>query len=65
MKEVVVVGGGVAAKGFLSAAVKLHPEAKFTFVRKNEKAPVPCGIPYAFGTFDNPYDKASSAKALL
>lgn len=65
MKKIIVVGGGVAAKGFLSAGVKLHPEANFTFIRRNEKAPVPCGIPYAFGTLENPYDNVSSDQGLL
>jgi NADPH-dependent 2,4-dienoyl-CoA reductase/sulfur reductase-like enzyme len=65
MKQVVVVGGGVAAKGFLSAAVKLHEDTQYTFIRKNAKAPVPCGIPYAFGTLADPYDNVSSDKALL
>ncbi len=64
-KQIVVVGGGVAAKGFLSAGVKLHPEANFTFIRRNEKAPVPCGIPYAFGTLKNPYENVSSDQGLL
>lgn len=65
MKSVVVVGGGVAAKGFLSAGLALHKDTKFTFIRNCEKSPVPCGIPYAFGTLENPYDNVSSDQGLI
>ena len=59
MKHVVVVGGGVAAKGFLSSAMSFYEDTKFTFIRNVEKGPVPCGIPYAFGTLKSPYDNVS------
>ncbi|MFA6808742.1 MAG: FAD-dependent oxidoreductase, partial [Eubacteriales bacterium] len=65
MKQVLVIGGGVAAKGFLSSAVKFYTDTKFTFIRKNKKGPVPCGIPYAFGTLESPYDNVSPDDDLL
>ncbi|MBM7562592.1 NAD(P)/FAD-dependent oxidoreductase [Fusibacter tunisiensis] len=49
MKKVVVVGGGVAAKGFLGASIALNRDVAYTMIRKNTRGPVPCGIPYAFG----------------
>ncbi|BEP30014.1 FAD-dependent oxidoreductase [Helicovermis profundi] len=65
MKHVVVVGGGVAAKGFLSSAVAIHSDVKYTFIRKTEFGPVPCGIPYAFGTLDSPMDNISPDTGIL
>lgn len=65
MKNVVIIGGGVAAKGFLGAAFALEKDTKFTVIRSNAKGPVPCGIPYAFGTLDDPMKNQSSDKKLL
>ncbi|MCD6436401.1 MAG: FAD-dependent oxidoreductase [Clostridiales bacterium] len=65
MKSVVVIGGGVAAKGFLSAGMALHKDTKFTFIRNCEKSPVPCGIPYSLGTLKDPYDNTSSDQPLI
>ncbi|MBN2259061.1 MAG: FAD-dependent oxidoreductase [Clostridiales bacterium] len=65
MKHVVVIGGGVAAKGFLEAGVAFNKDTKFTFVRDCEKSPVPCGIPYTFGTLESPYDNTAQDKGLI
>lgn len=48
-----VIGGGVATKGFLSAALDFHEDIEITVIRKYERAPVPCGIPYVIGTLDS------------
>ncbi len=53
MKQIIIIGGGVASKGFLSAALDFHKDIKLTVIRNFEKAPVPCGIPYAFGSLDS------------
>lgn len=65
MKHIVVVGGGVAAKGFISSALALHNDVKYTFIRKTEFGPVPCGIPYAIGTLESPYDNISPDTGIL
>lgn len=65
MKKIVVVGGGVAAKGFLGAASSFLKDAQFTMIRSNPRGPVPCGIPYAFGTLDDPNMNQSPDKPLL
>ena len=65
MKNVVVIGGGVGAKGFLGAATSMYDDVKFTFIRKTELGPVPCGIPYAFGTLNSPYDNVSPDTGIL
>ncbi len=65
MKQVVIIGGGVAAKGFLGAAFAFEKDTYFTVIRSNAKGPVPCGIPYAFGTLDDPMKNQSSDKKLL
>lgn len=65
MKHVVVIGGGVAAKGFLSSALALYNDVKFTFIRKEEVGLVPCGIPYAIGTLNSPFDNTSPDTGLL
>jgi NADPH-dependent 2,4-dienoyl-CoA reductase/sulfur reductase-like enzyme len=65
MKKVVIVGGGVAAKGFVNASMALHDDIEYTIVRSNARGPVPCGIPYAFGTLKDPNENVSSDKKLL
>ena len=65
MKKVVVIGGGVAAKGFASAALALHDDIDLTVIRSNKRGPVPCGIPYAFGTLKDANDNISSDQGLI
>ncbi|MBN2795234.1 MAG: FAD-dependent oxidoreductase [Clostridia bacterium] len=65
MKKIVVVGGGVAAKGFLGAAFELHHDVEYTLIRRNKKGPVPCGIPYGFGTLESPEQNQSPDKSLM
>ncbi|MBN2898826.1 MAG: FAD-dependent oxidoreductase [Clostridia bacterium] len=65
MKKVVVIGGGVAAKGFLGSALNLHKNTEYTLIRSNARGPVPCGIPYAFGTLDDPNKNQSGDDALI
>ncbi len=65
MKKIVVIGGGVAAKGFASAALALHDNIDLTIIRNEKRSPVPCGIPYAFGTLKDSNDNISSDKGLL
>lgn len=48
--DIVVLGGSAA--GFTAAitARRHYPERSITLVRKEEAVPIPCGIPYVFGT---------------
>jgi len=59
MKKIVVIGGGVAGKSFVSTSKKLNEEATYVVIRSNLRGPVPCGIPYALGTLENPNDNLS------
>lgn len=65
MEKVVVIGGGVAAKGFLNAMFDFHDHVEYTVIRSNKRGPVPCGIPYAFGTLEDPNQNQSSDQAML
>lgn len=48
--DVLVVGGGPG--GFVSALLtkRLSPDKSVALVRRDEKAIIPCGVPYVFGT---------------
>ncbi len=51
--EIVVIGG--SAGGFTAAmtARRQYPDKDILVIRKDEKALVPCGIPYIFGTLSS------------
>ena len=65
MKKVVIIGGGVGAKSFASTASKLYSDLDVTMVRSNKRGPVPCGIPYALGSMENPNDNQSPDKPFI
>jgi len=48
--EILIVGG--SASGFAAAftARRHYPNASIAIIRQEDKTPVPCGIPYIFGT---------------
>jgi NADH oxidase (H2O2-forming) len=52
--DVLIVGG--SASGFAAAvtARRHYPDASISVVRQEEKALIPCGIPYIFGTLGSP-----------
>ena len=56
MKEVdvLVIGGSAAGIPAAITAKRHYPEAMLAVIRREDKVPVPCGIPYVFGTLDSP-----------
>jgi NADH oxidase (H2O2-forming) len=52
-KRIVIIGGGPSGVTSAITARRYYPEADITLVRKEEKALIPCGIPYMFGTLDS------------
>ena len=51
--DVLIIGGSAAGLVSALAAKSHYPEKKVTMVRKDEKAVIPCGIPYIFGTLNS------------
>lgn len=66
MKEadVVVIGGSAAGITAAKTCRKHYPEKNVLLVRKEEQVPIPCGIPYVFGTVDSPQKNIIPDKAL-
>jgi len=52
-KNIVIIGGGPAGVTAAITARRYYPETHITLIRKEEKALIPCGIPYMFGTLDS------------
>ncbi|MFW5878761.1 MAG: FAD-dependent oxidoreductase [Myxococcota bacterium] len=48
--KIVVVGGSAAGIAAAVTARRHHPDHSIRLVRKEPQVPVPCGIPYVFGT---------------
>lgn len=51
-EDVVVVGGSVAGLVAAKTCRRHYPDKRVLLLRKEEKVPIPCGIPYVFGTVD-------------
>ena len=48
--DVAIVGGSAAGLTAAITARRHYPDKKITLVRKEKLVPIPCGIPYIFGT---------------
>jgi NADPH-dependent 2,4-dienoyl-CoA reductase/sulfur reductase-like enzyme len=51
--EVLVVGGSAAGIVAATTGKSFHPDKDFMLIRKEQKAVVPCGIPYIFGSLES------------
>jgi len=67
MKKIDLLVVGCSAAGIVAAltARKYNKNASITVVRKEEKALVPCGIPYIYGTLKDPAKDIIPDKLLL
>lgn len=52
--DVLIIGGSAAGIPAAATAKGHYPDAAVALVRQESKVPVPCGIPYIFGTLDSP-----------
>ena len=52
--DVLVIGGSAAGIPAATTAKRHYPDRTVALVRKEDKVPVPCGIPYVFGTLESP-----------
>ncbi|MFP3860995.1 MAG: NAD(P)/FAD-dependent oxidoreductase [Bacteroidales bacterium] len=52
-KHIVIIGGGPSGVTAAITARRYYPESDIILLRTEEKALVPCGIPYIFGTLDS------------
>ncbi len=51
--DVVVIGGSAAGIPAAITARRYYQDKKILIIRKDEKVPIPCGIPYIFGTVNS------------
>ena len=52
--DILIVGGSAAGFSAAITARRHYPDATMAVVRQEAKTPVPCGIPYIFGTLGSP-----------
>ena len=52
--DILIVGGSAAGFSAAITARRHYPDATMAVIRQEDKTPVPCGIPYIFGTLGSP-----------
>jgi NADPH-dependent 2,4-dienoyl-CoA reductase/sulfur reductase-like enzyme len=52
--DILVIGGSAAGATAALTARRHSPEKEVTLMRQEEVVPIPCGIPYIFGTLGSP-----------
>jgi len=62
--DVVVVGGGVAGSAVVMAAKTLYPDRTVLMVRREQRAIVPCGLPYTVATMSSAEQDAKSDEGM-
>lgn len=63
-KDVVVIGGSAAGITAAKTCRKHYPDEDVLVIRKEERVPIPCGIPYIYGTLDSPQNNIIPDAAL-
>jgi NADH oxidase (H2O2-forming) len=63
--NVLIIGGGPSAVVAAITAKKRHKDKKVTVIRNLKKAPIPCGIPYVFGSLESSDQNLIPDKVLL
>ncbi len=52
--DALIIGGSAAGFAAAITARRHYPEATLAVIRQEERTPLPCGIPYIFGTLGSP-----------
>lgn len=52
--DIVIIGGSAAGLTAAITARRHHPAKSILVIRREEQVPIPCGIPYIFGTIGDP-----------
>ncbi|MFO8006449.1 MAG: FAD-dependent oxidoreductase [Candidatus Brocadiia bacterium] len=52
--HIVVIGGSAAGLTAALTARRHYPHKSVLIIRREQQVPIPCGIPYIFGTLDGP-----------
>jgi len=52
--DVVIIGASAAGAVAASTARKFYPDKSICVIREFEQVPIPCGIPYIYGTIGDP-----------
>jgi len=52
--DVLIIGGSAAGLTAAITARRHYPDKKILLIRKEQLVPIPCGIPYIFGTVGSP-----------
>lgn len=52
--DIVILGGSAAGITAAITARRHYPDKRVLLVRRERQVPIPCGIPYIFGTLGSP-----------
>ena len=52
--DIAILGGSAAGITAAITARRFHPDRRITLIRREQQVPIPCGIPYIFGTLGDP-----------